>query len=117
HVEGPGPAAVVDVGVRLENAGRRVAHDDRRRPELLEEPRGNRAHLVRVAEVPLQDDGAAAELLDLRRGLLRALAVAEVVDADVGALERELQRDGPADPPGRAGDERDPPGDAAHADP
>src|SRR5213078_754313 len=116
HVERPVPAAFVDLEQRLQHARRRVAHDDRGRAELLDQALGDGPNLVGVPEVALQDGGPPAELLDLRGGLLGALAVAEVLDADVGALHRQLQRDGPADAARGAGDERDTPGDAAQPD-
>ena len=64
-----------------------------------------------LGDVGLHRDRAPAERLDLLHGGLGLGGAAGVVDDDVGAVARELERDGAADVARSAGDERNLSGD------
>ena len=64
--------------------------------------------VVQVAHVRLDQQGAAAQFLDLGGGLFGGSAVAEEVDDHVRAVAGEMQGDGAPDAASRAGDEGDP---------
>src|SRR5262249_2286178 len=73
-----------------------VVDENGRRPKL---PRDGAHHRVRVArprDVARDEPRAAARPTDLGRDLHGGVALAEVVEADVGALARARARDGAA---------------------
>src|SRR5215218_8336942 len=64
-------------------------------------------HALGLGDVGLEGDGLASALLYLFDSFFSLLGVAPVVDGHRGPLPRESDRDGPADPQGRACDYRD----------
>jgi hypothetical protein len=62
-------------------------------------------HPFRLAYMRLDDDSPASRGLNVRRGLLGALAMSEIVDRHICAVTGQFQRDRAADAPPTAGDD------------
>src|SRR5260221_591650 len=68
---------------------------------------GNAAPGGLVRDVGEETHAGAAEAFDLRRNAARFRLGGPGVDDDRGAVRRQAERDGAADPPHRTGDQRD----------
>src|SRR5260221_530547 len=84
----------------------RIVDEDVNATEPLLDPGHDLGDASRFGDVCRHDEGAATELLDCRRRLLRALNV-EVDDGDIGAALGHEQRVRTAHAAAGAGDERD----------
>ncbi len=101
---------VVDVDVHDVDTGRVDAGTVHEDVDVLERVDRLAEELLDVgfpADVGLHDDGATTLCFDLRLRLLRAGFVVQIVDDDVAAFTRELDRGGLSDTRVRSGDDRD----------
>ena len=105
-VQRPVPAFELLLERRLDHARRGVAHEDIHPAERLRGRGDEPLHSLDLAHVRLNHDRLAAGKFDFGGRLLGLGLVAEVVDGHIGAVPRQLQRDGAADPAAAAGDDR-----------
>ncbi len=95
-----------EVVERDEVRRRRVVHEDVQSAEPFDRLIDHRTHLVVLRDVGLHEERRTAGLLDQPHSLARVILRAGVIDDDVGAAAREIERGGPSDAHRRARHDR-----------